>query len=343
MKKITKYFLFALVYLVVIFLVLEAVLRIIFPPTTLLPPNYNGNVETSEYNMLIKTNSIGLRGDREYATDKPAGTVRILAVGDSFTFGTGVNNSDTWAQHLENKLNAAGGKQYQVMNAGKPGIGPGVYFTNVKNLAKKYDVDFVVIGFFVNDLKDVSNPYIGFSDIFKQSRLITLTYSLVKDIPYSQEYAAEKGVSPALIYHAKKYPTMIKDLLFLDTPEMNESLRETEDVMLQMHDYLEENKIPSLFVVIPAAQQIDIKYHEFFSKIGFELTPDMLTKPILQKELTTFFTKNKIDYLDMLPLLKASCTDCYYFKDNHWNIKGTEFAGSEIYDKFKELQFTNKV
>jgi hypothetical protein len=129
---------------------------------------------------------------------------------------------------------------------------------------------------------------------------------------------------------------MIKDIVFLETPEINESLKETESIMLQMHEYLEKNKIKSLFVIIPAAQQVDIRYHEFFSKIGFVVTPEMLTNPVLQKELSTFFTTNNINYLDLLPQFKMNCKDCYYMKDNHWNIKGTEFAASEIYKKLKE-------
>jgi len=125
MKNFKKYAVFSLIYLVIIFLVLEVALRIIFPPITLSPPNYNDELVTSEYYTIIKTNSIGLRSDVEYALDKPENTERILVVGNSFTFGTGVNNSNTWCKLLEDKLNEDGDVDYEVINAGKPGIGPG--------------------------------------------------------------------------------------------------------------------------------------------------------------------------------------------------------------------------
>src|SRR5262245_50721803 len=40
----------------------------------------------------LSTNSRGLRGGREYALPKPPAIIRIVAVGDSFTFGEGVTD-----------------------------------------------------------------------------------------------------------------------------------------------------------------------------------------------------------------------------------------------------------
>jgi hypothetical protein len=51
----------------------------------------------------------------------------ILLVGDSVTFGLGVNNNETISHYLE-KIN----NEHQVLNLGVPGYGNGKYFLNLK-------------------------------------------------------------------------------------------------------------------------------------------------------------------------------------------------------------------
>jgi hypothetical protein len=51
-------------------------------------------------NFNVKINSYGLR-DYEYLLNKPPGATRILALGDSVTFGFGVNLEDTYTKILE--------------------------------------------------------------------------------------------------------------------------------------------------------------------------------------------------------------------------------------------------
>lgn len=48
----------------------------------------------------IRINSQGLRADRDFAFEKPPGKVRVVCSGDSFTFGHGVKNTDTWCEQL---------------------------------------------------------------------------------------------------------------------------------------------------------------------------------------------------------------------------------------------------
>jgi lysophospholipase L1-like esterase len=68
----------------------------------------------------IVTNSAGFRKEREVAPDKPAGTLRVVCLGDSFTFGTYLPNHDTFPELLEARL-IAGGHAVEVINAGKTG------------------------------------------------------------------------------------------------------------------------------------------------------------------------------------------------------------------------------
>lgn len=63
-------------------------------------------------------NSRGFRTE-EFAVPKPAGTCRILNVGDSVAFGWEVRQEDTYGKQLECMLNACNdGHRYEVINAG---------------------------------------------------------------------------------------------------------------------------------------------------------------------------------------------------------------------------------
>ena len=47
-----------------------------------------------------------LRRDDEFEVEKPKDTFRVISVGDSFTFGWGVANDETYPQQLEELLEA---------------------------------------------------------------------------------------------------------------------------------------------------------------------------------------------------------------------------------------------
>jgi lysophospholipase L1-like esterase len=72
--------------------------------------------------MRVRTNHLGMRGP-EPAED-PHSVYRIVALGDSFTFGLGIEEHDTFASLLQERLGtltAPGGKKYEVLNEGVVG------------------------------------------------------------------------------------------------------------------------------------------------------------------------------------------------------------------------------
>jgi hypothetical protein len=69
-------------------------------------------------------NSLGFR-DREFSVQKKVG-YRIVAIGDSFTFGWGVNIEATWVKLLEDHLRKSG-HDVEIANLGKGGSYPKLY------------------------------------------------------------------------------------------------------------------------------------------------------------------------------------------------------------------------
>jgi hypothetical protein len=95
----------------------------------------------------LNTNSLGLRGAREYAFDRPAGSTRILVLGDSFTFGDEVSDDETFCHYLGQQLPDA-----EIMNFGMHGYGHDQMLLLYRELAREYRPDVVVVAFVYPDI-----------------------------------------------------------------------------------------------------------------------------------------------------------------------------------------------
>lgn len=99
----------------------------------------------------IKINSDGFR-DREYPLKKPDDSFRIVVLGDSFTFGWGVNIEETFTFQLEKILNEKRlEKNFEVLNFGVPGVNTEQEIEHFTKKALKYSPDLVILGFTNND------------------------------------------------------------------------------------------------------------------------------------------------------------------------------------------------
>lgn len=95
----------------------------------------------------VTTNSEGWREPREFNRTPPEGVSRILVLGDSFTFGTGVNASDTYVERFERLIDNSTDQQYQVINAGAQGAGMLDYCSMLEHRGLRYDPDLVIVTF----------------------------------------------------------------------------------------------------------------------------------------------------------------------------------------------------
>jgi hypothetical protein len=125
---------YALWVVIVTFVLLEAVLRLLdlapalggsgknvpdpflpFKP----PPSSVLTERTKDWHYEVRHNRFGFR-DVEHALIKPAGTFRILGLGDSFTYGAGAEFTKTYLYRLEEMLNSrkGGHPKIEIIKAG---------------------------------------------------------------------------------------------------------------------------------------------------------------------------------------------------------------------------------
>jgi lysophospholipase L1-like esterase len=105
-----------------------------------------------EYTVEYAINDRGQRDATSRAPKKPTGTVRILLLGDSFTFGQGVNYADLWAVLAEKALARQGLDRVDLVKAGRQGMDTRSELLLLRQLAPVYEPDAVVVGFLINDL-----------------------------------------------------------------------------------------------------------------------------------------------------------------------------------------------
>jgi len=105
----------------------------------------------------IHINGDGFR-DNDYSLEKKVGVLRIMVVGDSFTFGMGVNLEDTYSKQLERLLNDTTTTS-EVINGGVIGYGLWQYLETLKRKIIPYKPDLVILGLFTNDMLTSFSPY----------------------------------------------------------------------------------------------------------------------------------------------------------------------------------------
>ena len=106
----------------------------------------NQDCFTKVNRLPVHVNSHGTRGP-EFATEKPADTIRILSLGDSRTFGWGLADEETYSRRLEQLLqkNLGGGKKVEVINAGVNAWSYPQMQVYLREFGLKYKPDFVVL------------------------------------------------------------------------------------------------------------------------------------------------------------------------------------------------------
>ena len=97
---------------------------------------------TEEFSYQARINNLGFR-DRDFPVRK-SGAKRVLAIGDSFTYGWGVDGEDSWPKVMERELRR-GGLDIEVANLGAPGAGPREYAALAERAIPLLRPDLVVV------------------------------------------------------------------------------------------------------------------------------------------------------------------------------------------------------
>jgi hypothetical protein len=95
--------------------------------------------------------------NKEIKTAKPDSIYRILCLGDSWTFGWGVNVEESWPMQLETFLKNKEYKHIEIINCGRPGQYTTTHKKYLAELIPKLQPDLILLG--VLQLDDLAQLY----------------------------------------------------------------------------------------------------------------------------------------------------------------------------------------
>ena len=348
----------------VMILLIEIFLRIFYPQNLNITrldadkvyeykPGIKSILRRQEFYTHVTINSEGWR-DEVYSIEKPKNTKRIAIAGDSFVFGFGVEENETFAKILERKLNENSKINYEVMNFGESAYGTEQEYFVIKDDVLKYSPDLIILAFSPNDLKEnvkfnlfdvknnslVRNPPKEISTALKirnyiswHSHLYSLFYFSVIDNADLRNFL----VNAHLLNAPFKEPSTDFDSLIYqnsNNADFKYSMNKTLLLLNGINKMAENKNTAFALFIIPAKEQADknemLKYAESrkldASKLNITLTQDSL-KDALNKE--------NIAIMDPLPqFVKSGRNNTFYYNiDSHWNKNGHEFAANAIYEK----------
>jgi len=207
----------------------------------------------TEYIIEVFINSLGFR-NKEYEFDKGDGTSRIILLGDSFTFGYGLELEDTFFINLEKELNRKVSNKVEVWNLAATSWGTLIHYLVTKHKVVNYDPDLVILMFDTSDYVD-NQVYLKYG-VFENGSLV--------------------GIKPEGDLFAER-----ETLLYNTTPRLKfvDLIDDSFIYIFKMSEILEKENIPFLVVFYPYPHT-NIKHNNLLTEklnevniSTFDLTP----------------------------------------------------------------------
>jgi hypothetical protein len=277
----------------------------------------------------FRLNSQGFK-DVETSVEKAAGTVRILALGDSSAFGV-VPYEHNYLTLLEQDLRRAS-PPAEVVNMGIPATGPREYVQVLVDEGLPLHGDMVLVSFFVgNDFIDVqpSRPVRSYV-------LALLRYALLPRPAGRLVNGEGRYDDDAPNYGPEQYLAIEKERarIFRERDGvLDASFPDVQQHLARMKQICDARGLELLVVLIPDEVQVDpaLQAQVVGAFAGHSSDFDF-ERP--NRRMREDLERRGVRYLDLLAPFTAATRDrrLYRPRDSHWNIAGNRLAADLIRD-----------
>jgi len=225
--------------------------------------------EGTSRSRLCRINAQGFQGDADFTPENaPKAEYRILALGDSFTWGATARIGSSWLETLEARLET-NGQPVTVWNAAIPGTGTRQALANARQLVPIMKPDVVLLGFLPgNDFVDNLYPLDSSVDLLMGDERI-LVYRYFIDRNFNPLRLSDQSVyfravrKPAALNDLEVLlgqtslgsvaVNTVKNLMTADTSRVSPAIvARTEALLTELRDFLADLGVPLVIVNIPS-------------------------------------------------------------------------------------------
>jgi lysophospholipase L1-like esterase len=284
-----------------------------------LKPDFHGRLVGSEFQDSIITNSSGFRDSQEFVKEK-GGAYRILGLGDSFAFGWGVEEHQTYLSRLGKVLESKLGKSVETFNLGVWGYGT-IQEVKVFQQFRDYRPDLVILEFYARNvyISEPGNDLVDNYDFDEWYR----TRNLAQEVRSKEREPSRLHLNAIKEFVAEhcnlcKIGALVfgglirKDFHPRGNPVRSKvAWRITEDELKEFDRDLGSMNIKCLLLWVPPLGMVQAKDDSVIATLrSFEL--------------------QNIKLVSVLDVLARSPARYYYKLDTHWRPAGQEAAAEAL-------------
>jgi len=300
----------------------------------------------------FSTNSLGLRGP-EVPTVKPEGVQRIVVVGDSFVWGWGIDDGQTFPDQL-----GAGRSDRQIINLGVIGYGLLQEMQYFQRMAAALAPDAVVLSFCENDVvattvdfhrhggsgSDSSTGLAAqgsYGVATKLKRWLSQSsalYRLANDVVMSNKSLMRLAVQLHFKDGFGGYDELddnLRPFLTRYPSDLDRQWRLAMQELLEFKQWADANGIRFIVAVIPALQSVeDDAFRASLASSSYEPADFDLDRPYVA--LAEFCRENRIELVNPVTAFREAESRherLYLVGDMHFNPQGHRLFAKAISDE----------
>jgi hypothetical protein len=269
-----------------------------------LKPDFSGYTETRDGKIFISINEKGLRGpEKDY--EKPLGTRRILVMGGSIPFGSGVNIEETYVSDIEKRLKGES-ENIEIINGAVPGYQFSQQYGYYKAELYKYKPDVVLLSLVLDDLIELNTT------MLKEN---VINYDNIQKNDGKLKVLMKKACYTCVFFYGLYLNGKEKHVEYiLNSWDNQEIYSNFAEQLSEFSQDLSEKNISLVIVVFPYSQQ-------FTNSLNYTRYP--------QERLENLSSGINATYVDLLPYLDDENYKDYYMINDNLHLSKEGFTRIE--------------